>query len=85
VRSIVLIESDPTTMLHVRHDGAVTVLDPDRESAIRMQCMDVPGDTTRRLLCVGAMQAENRLLWLDRLASSGARLFSPALVSLWSP
>ena len=63
MRSFALIEANRATMLHVQHDGDVTVLDSDRESAIRFRVpMDVKGDTTWRLLhrvLTGLVQAED--------------------------
>src|SRR5258708_40360197 len=47
MRSFALIEGDRATMLHVRHDGDVTVFDRGRESPIRFRiAMHVDGDTT---------------------------------------
>lgn len=71
MRSFALIEGDRATMLHVRHDGDVTVFDRDRESAIRFRVpMDVEDDTTWRLphrVLIALVQAEARLIRIDRL------------------
>jgi hypothetical protein len=71
MRSFALIEDDRATMLHVRHDGDVTVFDRGRESPIRFRsAMHVDGDTTWRLLSRvmnGLVRAEDRLIRIDRL------------------
>jgi hypothetical protein len=81
-RSFALTEGDRATMLHVRHDGDVTVFDRDRESAIRFRVpMDVEGDTTWRLLhrvLTGLVQAEARLIRIDRLVERVTTGWRPA-------
>lgn len=71
MRSFALIDGDRAIMLHVRHEGDVTVFDRDRESPIRFRIpMDVDGDTTWRLLSRvidGIVRAEYRLIKIDRL------------------
>jgi hypothetical protein len=71
MRSFALIEGGRATMLHVRHDGDVTVFDRDRESAIRIRIsMHADGDTTWRMLSRvmdGLVRAEDRLIRIERL------------------
>ena len=69
MRSFALIEGDRATMLHVRHDGDVTVFDRGRESPIRFR-IAMHGDTTWRLLSRvmnALVRAEDRLMRIDRL------------------
>jgi len=71
MRSFALIEGDLATMLHVRHDGDVTVFDRNRKSPIRYRiAMQAVGDTTWRMpsrVMDGLVRAEDRLIRIDQL------------------
>ena len=71
MRSFALIEDGRATILHVRHDGDVTVFDRDRESPIRFRiAIHADGDTTWRMLSRvmdGLVRAEDRLIRIEHL------------------
>jgi hypothetical protein len=70
IRSFALIEDDRATMLHIRHDGDVTVFDCDRSTPLRCR-VEMDGTESKWVLlsrvCDGIAQHEDVLVRIDRL------------------